>query len=188
MPKAENTPGARGMMTRRMPSSRAIVVGVQRSGAAISDQREIADIETALGGDGLHRVGHRGRRRCAGCRPLLASRPCRAARRHVSSARFGRCGIELHLAAEEAIGAEAAEREIGIGHRRLGAAEAVAGRARAKRRRFAGRRAACRPRPARSSRRRCRPRKYPSSRSGSAAPCCSRRAAPRRWSAPRPDG
>ncbi len=39
-------------------------------------------------------------------------------------------GIELHLAAEEAIGAEAAEREIGVGHRRLGAAEPVAGRTR----------------------------------------------------------
>ena len=36
--------------------------------------------------------------------------------------------IELHLAAEKAIGAEPAEHQIGVGHRRLRAAEPVAGR------------------------------------------------------------
>ena len=38
--------------------------------------------------------------------------------------------IELHLAAEEAIGAEPAEHQVGVGDGRLGAAEAVADRAR----------------------------------------------------------
>ena len=43
---------------------------------------------------------------------------------------FRRVEIELHLAAEEAVGAEAAEHQVGVGDGRLGAAEAVADRAR----------------------------------------------------------
>ena len=38
--------------------------------------------------------------------------------------------VELQLAAEEAVGVEPAEHQIGVGHRRLGAAAAVADRAR----------------------------------------------------------
>ena len=41
---------------------------------------------------------------------------------------FGGRNVELHLAAEKALGVEPAEHQIGVGHRRLGAAEAVAGR------------------------------------------------------------
>ena len=46
--------------------------------------------------------------------------------------------IEPHLAAEETIGAEPAEHEIGVGDGRLGAAVAVADRPRLRRRRFRG--------------------------------------------------
>jgi hypothetical protein len=34
---------------------------VQRTGAAVGHQGEIAGVEAALGGDALHRIGHRGR-------------------------------------------------------------------------------------------------------------------------------
>ena len=50
--------------------------------------------------------------------------------------------IEPHLAAEETIGAEPAQHEVGVGNGRLGAAPAIAGRSRLRRRRFAVRRAA----------------------------------------------
>ena len=39
------------------------------------------------------------------------------------------CRVEPHLAAEEISGIEPAQHQIGVGHRRLGAAAAVAGRA-----------------------------------------------------------
>ncbi len=41
----------------------------------------------------------------------------------------GRVGVERHLAAEEALGVEAAEHDVRVGDRRLVAAAAVAGRA-----------------------------------------------------------
>ena len=62
---------------------------------------------------------------------------------------LGGGNIELHLAAEKSLRVEPAEHQIGVRHRRLGAAEAVAGRTGRRRRRSAGRRAAPRPRPAR---------------------------------------
>ncbi len=43
---------------------------------------------------------------------------------------LGGGGVELHLAAEEAIGAEAAEHQIRVGYRRFGAAETITSRAR----------------------------------------------------------
>ena len=102
---------------------------------------------------------------------------------------LGRFDVERHLAAEEAVGAEPAEHQVGIGDGRLGAAEAVADRTRRRRRRSPARRAArCRARPARSSRRRCRPPGCRSSASGSAGRWRSRRSARRRSSARRPDG
>ena len=87
-------------------------------------------------------------------------------------------GVERHAAAEEVVRVDAAEHQVGVGDGRLGAAAAVAGRARAWRRRSAGRRAACRPcRSRRSSRRRRRWCGCRSSAPGSARPIRSRR----RW-------
>ena len=71
----------------------------------------------------------------------MGSRSSGSATRSLS-ARRARREIEPHLAAEKAVGAEPAEQEIGVGDRRLGAAEAVAHRPRRRRRRSAGRRAA----------------------------------------------
>ncbi len=130
MPKAENTPGARGHDDLAHADLARHLDGVQRTGAAIGDQHEIAGIEAALGGDALDGIGHRGRGNAqdavGGCTRAHAER---LADPHFERA-LGGGGIELHLAAEEAIGAEPAEHQIGVGHRRLGAAEAVAGRAR----------------------------------------------------------
>ena len=47
----------------------------------------------------------------------------------VLSARSAAVDVERHLAAEEAVGAEPAEHQVGVGHGRLRAAAAVAGRA-----------------------------------------------------------
>ena len=128
--------------------------------------------------------------RCAGCLrpPSIGSRPSGSAI-FSSSARSRAVEIEPHLAAEEAVGAEPAEHQIGVGDGRLGAAEAVADRARAARRRFPARRAARRrSRRGRCCRRRCRP---PGCRSSASAPAGrwhSRRSARCRSSARRRHG
>ena len=88
MPKAENMPGACGTMTLRDAELARDRDRVQRPGAAIGDEREIAGIEAALGGDALHRIGHRGGGDRAGCRPaaVVTSMPSGSAMR-VRSAR-----------------------------------------------------------------------------------------------------
>ena len=103
---------------------------MQWTGAAISHQREVAGIEAALGGDALDRIGHRGHRdaqnsfgRRGG---VHAERPGDT----LDQRTFGGFDIEPHLTAEKAVGGEPPEHEVGIGHRRLGAAAAVAGRPR----------------------------------------------------------
>ena len=113
----------------------------------------------------------------------IGSRPSGVAIFSVS-ALLRRVEIELHLAAEEAVGAEPAEHQVGVGDGRLGAAQAVADRAG----RGAGAfrpdaQARCRSRRGRCCRRRCRP---PGCRSSASAPAGrwhSRRSAPRRSSA-----
>ena len=101
--------------------------GVQGTGAAIGEQHEIAGIETALGGDALHRVGHRG----GGDAQDSVGGLDRAHAERIADLAFERAlgggDVELHLAAQKALGAEPAEHQIGIGHGRLGAAEAVTG-------------------------------------------------------------
>ena len=110
MPKAENTPGAGGMMTLRDADLARDLDGMQRPGAAIGDEREIAGIEAALGGDGLDRIGHRGDGDAQDAVGGRGRRPCRAASpTWACSAAFAAAAIERHLAAEEAVGAEPAE-------------------------------------------------------------------------------
>ena len=65
----------------------------------------------------------------------MGSRPSGVAIFSVS-AFFAAVEIELHLAAEEAVGAEPAEHQVGVGDGRLGAAEAVADRPRRRAGRF----------------------------------------------------
>ena len=42
-------------------------------------------------------------------------------------ARLGRCNVKLHFTAEEVVGVESSQQDIGVGHRRFRAAAAVAG-------------------------------------------------------------
>ena len=110
--------------------------GVQRPGAAVGDEREVGGVEAALGGHPAHHMRHlrRGDAQDAfgGFDRIEAER-----RRDLLGQRLFRRGeIELHLAAEEAVGAEAAEHQVGVGDGRLGAAEAVADRARRRAGRF----------------------------------------------------
>ena len=103
---------------------------VQRTGAAIGDQRETAGIESALGRHALDRIGHRGCgdaqnsiRRFGDAEPQRLRHP----RRHGA---FRGRDVELHLAAEKTIGSETAQQQIGVGDRRFGTATAVARRSR----------------------------------------------------------
>ncbi len=103
---------------------------MQRPAAAIAEQHEFARIAAVLDRNLLDRARHDdgGER----------DDPVRHARHAVGAGISERLpdllhglargrGIELQLAAEEAIGVEPAEHEIGVGHRRLGAAIAIAG-------------------------------------------------------------
>ena len=99
---------------------------VQRAGAAEGQQREVARVEAALDQHRAERahhvvVGdlHDGERR------LLRGAP-----KGLGDARdrlLRRCHVEGHLAAEEVLGVDAAEQQVGVGDRRALAAGAVAG-------------------------------------------------------------
>ncbi len=111
MPKAENTPGALGMMTRRMPISRATGDGVERPGTPIGDQHEVAGIEAAFGGDRLDGIGHGGR--CDAQDSIGRGGHVHAERRRDVGLQRGLGGrdIEAHFAAKETVGADAAEHQ-----------------------------------------------------------------------------
>ena len=100
---------------------------MQRTGAAIGDEREASGVETALRGDALHRIGHLGRGDAQYAVRRFRRAQAERLRHTLGHRAFRGRDIELHLAAEEAVGAEPAEQEIGVGDRRLGAAAAVAG-------------------------------------------------------------
>ena len=129
-PSAQRIPGAGGIRTRSMPSSRASAAGVQRPRAAEGHQRVAARI-VAL----AHRDDPDGARAC-----WSARRETMPARRlddrgaelggepRRSPARPARA--ERHAPVEELRGAQPPEHDVGVGHRRLVAAAPVAGRAR----------------------------------------------------------
>ena len=103
---------------------------MQRPRPAIGDQHEIAGIEAALGGHRLDGVGHRGHRDTQNA--VGGSGNAHAERLgDVGLERLlGSSGVEPHFAAEEAVGADPPEHQVGVGDGRRGAAEAVAGRSR----------------------------------------------------------
>ena len=117
-------------MTLPMRNSRAISAACKRPRAAIGDHREIGGIEAALGRHPAHHMRHLG----DGDAQDAVGRFQRAEAERLGDLRFDRLAravkIELHLAAEKAIGRQPAEHEIAVGHGRLGAALAVADRAR----------------------------------------------------------
>ncbi len=100
--------------------------GVQRTSSAIGNEREASGIETALRRDPFDRIGHLGRGDAQYPDSGLGrAQPERLRYAHCHGAFRGR-DIKLHLAAKEAIGAEAAQYQIGVGDCRFRAAAAVA--------------------------------------------------------------
>ena len=142
--------------------------GVQRPRAAVGDKREVGGIEPALGCHPAHHMGHLRRRDAQDAFGRLSRVKPKRFRDFFGQRFFRSSQIERHLAAEEPVGAETAQHQIGVGDGRLGAAEAVADRSR---RRAGASRAdsarRCRPRCGRCCRRRCRP---PGCRSSAFAP------------------
>ena len=156
--------------------------GMERAGAAIGDQRERRGVEPALRRDALDRVGHRRRGDLQDAFGGLDDAEAERFGKMRFDRDLGRGGVERHLAAEEAIGAEPAEQEVRVGHGRPGSRRGHSRRDREPRRRSAVRPAWRRlRRAARYCRRRCRPRKYRSSRSGSAGRCYSPRSGRSLW-------
>ena len=103
--------------------------GVHRAGAAVGDQREVARVAALLGRDRPQRAHHpRVRDRVdPGGEPRARQR--RAARRARSSApAAGELGRDVDLAVRDGARRHQAEHDVGVGHGRLVAAAAVAGR------------------------------------------------------------
>ena len=103
---------------------------MQRAGAAGGDQREVARIETLLHRHLAHRQRHLRDRdlddRLRGGDGVDLQRLGDL----LGDAARGGIGVELHLTAEEVVGIEPTKHDIGVGDGRLGAAPAVADRAR----------------------------------------------------------
>ncbi len=110
------------------PEMRGDIDGVEGARAAKGDEREVAVIDAAIDGHQTNRVRHVLRRRVEdGERRLLHTEPDIAGQRLDRAPR--RLGVEADFAAEEEVGIEAAQHDIGVGDGGLGAAAAVAGRA-----------------------------------------------------------
>ena len=109
--------------------------GMQRPGAAVAEQDEVARVAAVLDGLAAYGAGHhhgRDRKDALGKRDRAVfagkAQPTGDAFQKRGS---GGLGIEQQLAAEEPVRRQAAQQQVGIGYRRLGAAAAVADRARA---------------------------------------------------------
>ena len=103
-------------------------VGVQRAGTSEGDQREVPRIQPPVDGhesDGVDHVEvhevHHGEGHVLGRHRQLVAQPAERGPR--------RGGVQLHLTAEEAVGVDAPQGHVGVGHGRLHPAAPVAGRA-----------------------------------------------------------
>ena len=107
--------------------------------AAEGDEREVARVAAAIGRDRLHGARHRGDRERQ--HAARRARQVEAQRARDLSCKRGAAGIGLErkAAAGQRRVVDVAERQEGVGQRRLRAAEPVADRARDRRRRSAGR-------------------------------------------------
>ncbi len=130
IPQADSTAATRGTMTRAEPELARDVGGVQPGRAAEREQREAPRIDAAPHRDEPHALGHVrvDDAMDAGARPR--SDRCQAAPAIAIDGALGRRDVEPAVAAEEIVRVEIAEHEVGVGHGRLGAALAVAGRPR----------------------------------------------------------
>ena len=184
--RREDAGAARDQQRRHLGVARERV-RVHRPRAAEADEHEVARVVAALHRDQVQRVHHRGVRDLDDAVRRLddVDRPSGFAQRS-SIARARALDVEADLAAEEVVGVEPAEHDVGVGHGRLGAAAPVADRpgigARALRPDAQQRRPS---RPTRSSRRprRSRPGRRPASGPGSPR-ATGRRRRPRRGRRP----
>ena len=129
MPSAEKLPGSFGMTTRGIEISRAIATACSGpappkaisvvSRGSMPRLTETARTASDMAPSAMVVI------------PSAASTVPSPSRSPIAADRgLGERAVELHVAAEEARAVEAAEHEIGVGHRRRLAAAAVAGRAR----------------------------------------------------------
>ena len=102
---------------------------MQRARAAARDQREAARIEAALHADVAHRMQHALLDNAQDAGGRLFGADAQGFRHLLADRAFGACAVERERAARVRAGMQATEIELRIGHRRVFAAEAVAGRA-----------------------------------------------------------
>ena len=124
---AEPTPALVGMTMRSMPSFSASRAACSGRGAAEGDQRAVAQGLAALDGVHARGVGHVLVDHLDDAEAAMDRPPGPAARRCRARAPSLRLAIEREAAAGEAARVDAAQHEVGVGHRRRGAAAAVAG-------------------------------------------------------------
>ena len=103
--------------------------GVQRPGAAEGEQREAPRVDAALDGHDPQGADHLGVGDAHDPLGALARVESQLARQPLDR-RVRRTGVELDVTGQRHVGAQVAEDEVGVGHRRLGAATAVARRSR----------------------------------------------------------
>ena len=102
---------------------------MQRARAAIDHHGEAAGVQATLGGHGLHgmrHLRHRDAQDAVGRLGRIEPQRRRDALGHLALAARE---VELEFAAQEVVGIEPAEHQIGVGHRRLLAAAAIGHRA-----------------------------------------------------------
>ena len=103
---------------------------MQRSGTAVGNQRKRRSIQTAIGRHALDCITHRGHRNAQYSVGRRAhTHPERLGNLRANRALGGR-PVQMHLAAEEALGTQTAQHQVGIGYRGLLSAASITGRAR----------------------------------------------------------
>ena len=133
--------------------------GVQRAAAAKGDQRRVAGIHALVDRDRAHRERHRGIGDPDDAERRVAHAQMQRIGDSLPDGALGGRHVEQHVAVQEAPRIDPSKDQIGVRHHRVEIALAVAGRARDRRPRFAGRHG-CRHshRPRRWTRRRPPPR------------------------------
>ena len=129
-PTADSTPGRRGTRMRPSPELVGKRAGMQGAGAAERQQREPARVVALSDRHEADALGHLGVDDAMDAERGLLDGEAERARRPRARSPRDELGPQLEAAAGEVLGVEVAQNDGGVGHRRLGSAEAVAGRTR----------------------------------------------------------
>ena len=120
MPSAEKVPGTFGTITLRDEDLARDRDRVQRPGAAEGDHRGVARIDALVDRHRAHRERHGGVGDLHDAERRFRARASRSGSPiFVVDRALGGGAIELHGAVEEALGVDAAEDEVGVGHDRI---------------------------------------------------------------------